>query len=210
MDVKSSQRGLNKAPEAQDRNRRGRKLRNLCVGLTVVVVVIIILIVILAFTVFKPKHPVSTIDSIALDDLSLSMDIAALRIHLNVSLDVDLSIRNPNKVGFKYSNSSALLNYRGKLVGEAPIPAGKISSGETSPMNLTLTLMADRFLSDSQLISDATAGELPLNTFVKLSGKVIVFSIFKFHLVSTTSCDFTVFIPNRSVGNQQCQYKTKL
>ncbi|XWS13169.1 hypothetical protein CRYUN_Cryun36dG0014600 [Craigia yunnanensis] len=190
-------------------NRR-RKCRNICFGVMGVLIFSIILIVILAFTVFKAKRPVTTIDSVSLYNLKFSVDLARLQALLNASLNVDLSIKNPNKVGFKYTDSAAQLNYRGQQVGEVPIPAGKISADETVPMNLTLTIMADRLVSDSKFFSDVSGGELPLNAFAKISGKVNVFKLFKIHVVSSTSCDFTVFLSNSSVGNQDCKYKTKL
>lgn len=187
-----------------------RKCRNICFGVMGVLIFIIILIVILAFTVFKAKRPVTTIDNVSLSNLQFSMDLARLRVLLNVSLDVDLSIKNPNKVGFKYKDSSAQLNYRGQQVGEVPLPAGKISADGTVPMNLTLTVMADRLISDSNFLSDVSDRQLPLNTFAKISGKVNVLNLFKIHVVSSTSCDFIVFLSNSSVGDQTCKYKTKL
>ncbi|KAI7997450.1 Serine/threonine-protein phosphatase PP1 [Camellia lanceoleosa] len=89
-----------------------------------------------------------------LSKISNSLDFMRLRVNLNVSLDVNLSIKNPNKVGFKYTNSSALLKYRGEVVGDVPVPAGEISAGETLPMNMTLTVLADRLLSNSDVYSD--------------------------------------------------------
>ncbi|XVF84327.1 hypothetical protein PTKIN_Ptkin17bG0028100 [Pterospermum kingtungense] len=187
-----------------------RKWRNICLGVMGVLIFIIILIIILAFTVFKAKRPVTTIDDISLSSLRFGLDLAGVRVLFNASLDVDLSIKNPNKVGFKYKDSSAQLNYRGQQVGEVPIPAGKISADETVPMNLTLTVMADRLISDSNFISDLSGRQLPLNTFAKISGKVNVLSLFKIHVVSSTSCDFIVFLSNSSIGDQTCKYKTKL
>ncbi|KAK0584720.1 hypothetical protein LWI29_017612 [Acer saccharum] len=189
---------------------RGHKRRNICMGILVGIIVIIIIVVILAFTVFKAKRPVIQIDSIALDDLSVSLDIARLRVNINVTVDTDISVKNPNKVGFNYAPTSALLNYKGQLIGEVPIPAGKISAGETAGMNLTLTLMADRLLSNSDLYSDVLSGALPMNTYTKISGKVSILNVFKVHVVSSSSCDFTVNISNRTVGDRQCKYKTKL
>ncbi|XP_061368473.1 uncharacterized protein LOC133311432 [Gastrolobium bilobum] len=186
------------------------KGRKVCVTVTGVVIAIVLLIVILALTVFKAKHPVNTVDSVKLDDLHVSLDIAKLSVDLNVTLDVDLSVKNPNKVGFKYSDSTAELNYRGQLIGEVPLSAGEISAGETKGFNLTLTIMANRLLSNSQLYSDITSGTLPLNTFVRLSGKVSILGFIKVHVVTSTSCDIAVNISNRTVGNQECQYKTKL
>ncbi|KAK7837279.1 hypothetical protein CFP56_021437 [Quercus suber] len=96
---------------------------------------------------------------------------------------IDLSVKNPNKAGFKYSNSTAYLNYRGQLVGEVPIPADQISAGETKPMNISLTLLADRLLSNSDLYSDVKSGVLALNSNVRLLGKskswVLRFTLFQ-------------------------------
>ncbi|TKY69019.1 Late embryogenesis abundant protein [Spatholobus suberectus] len=186
------------------------KGRKVCLTVTGVVIAIVLLIVILALTVFKAKHPVTTVESVKLEDFHVGLDIAKLKVDLNVTLDVDVSVKNPNKVGFKYSDSTAHLNYRGQLIGEVPVPAGEISSGETKGFNLTVTIMADRLLSDSQLYSDVTSGTLPLNTFVKISGKVSILGSIKVHVVSSTSCDFAINISTRAVGNQECQYKTKL
>ncbi|PPD91281.1 hypothetical protein GOBAR_DD11771 [Gossypium barbadense] len=136
--------------------------------------------------------------------------IALFRVLLNATLDVDLSIKNPNKVGFKYRDSNAQLNYRGQQIGEAPIPAGKISADQTVPMNLTLTVMADRLIYNSRFFSDVTTGGvLPLYAVTRISGKVNVMNLFKIQVESSTTCDFTVFLSNSSVGDQNCKYKTK-
>ena len=186
------------------------KGRKVCLSLTGVVIAIVLLIVILALTVFKAKHPVTTVDSTKLEDFHVSLDPVKLRVDLNVTLGVDVSVKNPNKVGFQYSDSAAHLNYRGQLIGEVPISAGEISSGETKGFNLTLTIMADRLLSNSQLLSDVASGTLPLNTFVMMSGKVSILGFIKVHVVSSTSCDVAINLSNGTVGNQECQYKTKL
>ncbi|KAG5111728.1 hypothetical protein JHK82_034997 [Glycine max] len=137
------------------------KGRKVCLTVTGVVIAIVLLIVILALTVFKAKHPVTIVDSTKLEDFHVSLDPVKLRVDLNVTLGVDVSVKNLNKVGFQYSDSAAHLNYRGQLIGEVPIYAGEISSGETKGFNLTHTIMADRLLSNSQLLSDVTSGTLP-------------------------------------------------
>ncbi|KAF7825380.1 late embryogenesis abundant protein [Senna tora] len=188
-----------------------RRRMRVCVAVTAALVVAIVLvIVILAFTVFKAKRPVTAVDSVSVRDMDMSLDIARLRVNLNVSLDVHISVTNPNKVGFRYSDSTALLNYRGQLIGEAPIPAGRISSGGTAAMNLTLTIMADRLLSTSQLFSDVTSGSLPLNTWIRISGRVSILGFIKVRVISTTSCDFSLSISNRTIEDKVCHYKTKL
>ncbi|KAE8695543.1 Detected protein of confused Function [Hibiscus syriacus] len=217
MEVESLRNKIDKSsvetpPRSSDaaivvRNRR--KWRNVCFAVIGVLVFIVVLIVILAFTVFKAKRPVTTIDDVSLRDLKVSVDLARFQVLLNATLDVDISIKNPNKVGFKFKDSNAQLNYRGQQVGEVPIPAGKISADKTVPMNLTLTVMADRLISDSKFFSDVTSGELPLSTKTEIPGKVSVLNMFRISVVSSSSCDFTVFISNSSVGDQNCKYKTK-
>ncbi|KAG2712190.1 hypothetical protein I3843_04G105400 [Carya illinoinensis] len=187
----------------------GKRRKTCCLAVIGTTIGIVILIVILAFTVFKAKRPVTTFDDVGIKDLDFSLDIARRTVDLNVTLDVDVSVKNPNKVGFKYSNSTALLNYRGQLVGEAPLIAGDISAGETKHMNLSLTIMADRLLSNTEIFSDVTSGVLPLNTYIRLSGKVKIF-LFRIHAVSSSSCDYNIHIFNRTVDNQGCKYKTKL
>ncbi|KAL4368049.1 hypothetical protein GQ457_05G028250 [Hibiscus cannabinus] len=197
------------AMSSSDLKRRHR-CRNICFATMGVLLFITVLIVILIFTVFKPRNPVITIHSVALSNLKFALDLARLRVLFNATLDVDLSIKNSNKVGFKYADSAAYLNYRGQKIGEAPLPAGKISADGTAPMNLSVTIMADRLISDSKFFDDVSSGELPLNTFAEVSGKVNVLNQIKFHAVSSASCDVLVFLSNATVGDQSCNYNYKL
>ncbi|KAK2996523.1 hypothetical protein RJ639_002762 [Escallonia herrerae] len=195
-------------PDRQINKRRKRRRRNICLAVTLSLLALVLLIVILALTVFKTKRPVNTVNSVSLKDFDLSLDIARLRVHLNLTLDVNLSIRNPNKIGFKYTNGSALIKYRGEVVAEVPIPAGKIGADKTTAMNLTLTVLADRLLSNSNTYSDVIAGDLPLTIYTRISGKVKI--LFSFHVVSYTTCDVNVNVATRSLSHQTCHYKTKL
>ncbi|KAM1386924.1 hypothetical protein PS1_033323 [Malus domestica] len=156
------------------------------------------------------KDPTTTVNSVVLKDLDLALNIPRLSVDVNLTLGVDLSVNNPNKVGFKYKNSTAFLNYRGTNVGEAQIGSGEIFADRTKSMNVTLTIMADRLLGKSELFSDVVAGTLPLNTLTKVSGEVSVLGIFKIHVVSTSSCDFRIDVGNVTVGQQHCTYKIKL
>ncbi|EEF30579.1 uncharacterized protein LOC8271693 [Ricinus communis] len=194
-------------PKTKSKHRR----RNICLAITASVIVLIVVIaVILAFTVFKAKEPTTTIDSISLENLKVDLDAARMGVDLNMTMDVDLTVTNPNKVGLKYKNGSALLNYRGELVGEVPIPAGKMGADETRPMNVTVTVMADRLLSNPQLFSDVMSGLLNVSTLIKLSGKVAIFNIFKISVDTTTTCDVSVFIANATIADQKCKYKAKI
>lgn len=186
-----------------------RKRRKLWISLSVLILVVLILLI-LGLTLFKPKHAIMTVNSVKVNGLRVALDVPQLRVDFNVSLDIDLTVENPNRVSFRYANSSAFLYYRGLTVGEVAIPAAKISSGEKKRMNVTLVLMADQLLSDSNFYSDIVSGTLPLKISTRISGKVIILKLFKHHVVSYTYCDVLVNVRNSTVGNSNCVYRTKL
>ncbi|XP_051125365.1 uncharacterized protein LOC127247532 [Andrographis paniculata] len=187
-------------------NPRKRCAVIVCLTVTAVIVLLVLLIVILGFTVYKPKHPVTTVNSVSVADLDLSLDLTS-GVKLNISLDAGINVRNPNRVGFKYSDSTAYLRYRGKDVGEAPIAAGRVGARSSTDMNITLTVIADRLVSDRNFFSDAASGTLPFESFIKLDGKVRI--LFSFHVTAYATCDLQIHVFNRSVS-QKCHYKTKL
>lgn len=132
---KMEESALNKDSELQSlpKPKSNHRRRNICLGATAAVILLIVLIiVILAFTVFKAKQPKTSIESITIENLNVGLDIARLGVDLNITLGVDLSVKNPNKVGFNYKNGTALLNYRGELVGGVPIPTVRLAPTKRS------------------------------------------------------------------------------
>ncbi|CAN8254596.1 unnamed protein product [Cochlearia groenlandica] len=201
---------LHSGVNATPKRKRNRKIC-ICVSVTLLILLVVfIVLLVLALTLFKAKKPVTTVDSITVSNLRSAVDAANFRVVLNLTLHVDLTLKNPNRVGFSYDSTTALLNYRGQLIGEAPLPSNRIGSQETQAMNLTLTLLADRILSESQLFGDVIADVIPLNVFLKIAGKVNVFDVFKVKVESTSSCDMNVSVSNRNVTSQQCKSSTKL
>ncbi|KAL3839913.1 hypothetical protein ACJIZ3_024504 [Penstemon smallii] len=180
----------------------------ICVWITSAILGLGLLFLILGLTVFKAKRPVTKINSVGLSDLDVSLDLARLRVVLNVTLDIGVSVENPNRVGFRYTNSTAYLRYRGNDVGEVPIGAGRIGARDTRALNLTLTVMADRLLSNSDLYTDALSGTLPFQTYIRMEGKVKI--LFSIHVVTYTTCDLEIDVLNRTISNQKCRYRTKL
>lgn len=210
MEVESNFKPVhNSSDKSMGSTHSRNRNRNVCLAVIAVLLLLVLILAILAFTVFKAKSPQIKIDSVGLSDFLASFDVARFGVNLNLTLAVGLSVKNPNKVGFKYKNSSALLRYHGNVVGEVPIPEGKISARETKPMNLSLVLMGDRFISDSTLYSDFLSGTLPLNAFTRISGMVRILFV-NVHVVSSTSCDLVVDVGSGTIGNQNCKHKTQL
>ncbi|XP_044473114.1 uncharacterized protein LOC123201606 [Mangifera indica] len=199
--------------DVEAKKQRGfgnRKRWKICIGLGVTLILLIVILVILAFTVFKAKDPEITVDSVALDDLNVGLDAARVTVNLNLTVAVNLTVKNPNKVGMKYQDSVAVLFCRGEQVGEVPIPAGKVSADETVHLLVFLTVMADRFVSNTQILSDVVSGSLPISTNTKISGKVSIFNVFNVHVTSVSNCSFTVYIANRTISEEHCTYKNSL
>ncbi|KAI4331662.1 hypothetical protein MLD38_029825 [Melastoma candidum] len=121
--------------------------RTLCASATMTVLVLVLAAVVISFMViFKVKPPSTNVNSISPGKVTVALDLARLQVHLNLALGVDLSLKNANRASFEYGNISAMLTYRGKFVGEAPISAGEVFPKGTKRMELTLTVMADQLL----------------------------------------------------------------
>ncbi|XP_076955875.1 uncharacterized protein LOC143630859 [Bidens hawaiensis] len=194
-------------------NRKRKRRRCICLSVTAAMVLIIVAlaltILILALTVFKPKNPITTINSVMVKDLDASVSLLPPRVSLNVSLDLTITIKNPNMAHVKFRNSSAALLYKGQVVGDVPIPSDEIGSDGTKQLNLTLTVFADRLLTNVDVYGDIIRGNLPVSTYTKISGKARVLNLFNIRIVSVSSCDLDISISNRRVSNQTCHYRNK-
>ncbi|VVA14489.1 PREDICTED: late embryogenesis abundant [Prunus dulcis] len=181
------------------------RLTVICPAVTSVLMLISIILLLLSMTVYKKMTPITTVDVVALRHIDMSRNVP------EISVDVNMSVMNPNGVAFKYTHSTVLLVYRGVLVGEALIEAGVISKAVTKTANLMLASnLADRLQGESELImiqSDILAGTLPFNIQIKISGRLFsLLKIFKFHTdaVSTSSCQFDINVCSKTVREKHC------
>ncbi|XP_076918144.1 uncharacterized protein LOC143578442 [Bidens hawaiensis] len=213
MDIeKKEEQPLRSTPTTTGHHTKPQRRRRciiICSSILAVLLSITIIIIILAFTVFKAKKPVLAVTSVALQDFDVSVVPIPPSVTLNVSLALGISIKNPNKVSIKYRNSSATLRYKGRDIGDVPIPAGKLGSDDTERLNLTVTIFADRVVMDPQIYSDIIGGVLPISTYAKIKAKVRVV-VFNIHVTSTSSCDINIDVRTRSIANETCRYKNKL
>ncbi|KAJ4962275.1 hypothetical protein NE237_022214 [Protea cynaroides] len=171
---------------------------------------VFLLLMILGLTIFKGKEPTITVDSVTVKNLQYSLEPPPkIKAYLNATLLLDMSVYNPNKASFKYGNSSANIDYNGELVGEAMIPAGDIPSDGTVEIITTVTIMADRLLSDSNFYSDMVYGSIPFSVYTRISGKVKIL-IFKKHIDTHTSCYIALNIRTGNVTDTQCSSKVNL
>ena len=138
-----------------------RRRFQLCCSATLGFIFLIgIIIIILVFAVFKAKDPDIRVNGVRLADLNVTYGTNSSSSLPQVRLKVDLNItvHNPNRAAFKYTNSSAVLYYQEIEVGHADIPAGSLSAGGTATEVVTLEVQANKFLQSSNFTLDLLAG----------------------------------------------------
>jgi hypothetical protein len=193
------------------KKRRKRRRQRCCACCVVTLMVVAIIILVLALTVFKTKDPKMNVKSVTLEGLSYGIDQATLKLHLNVTVVSEMSIKNPNKAAsFKFGDSTAFISYRGSAVGQALIPAGKIKADKTADMKVRVTIFTDVLLSNSNLLPDGISGSVPISASTKLAGKVDLLHIIKKHVTIYSVCDVVISLSSKSADVQRCSRSVKI
>lgn len=183
---------------------RRRKCHLCCclgVGFTVLLGIILLILV---FAVFKTKDPDVWVNDVKLADLNITQGTLFPRIRLK--LDLNITVHNPNRAAFKYTNGSSVLFYQAIEVGHADIPAGRLGAGHTITQVVTLNVQAEKFFMGSNFTKDFAAGLIPVSATTRVSGRVNVLNIYKRHAVSYSWCDMSVFIANATLASFHCRY----
>lgn len=181
-----------------------------CATTTALLLALVIVIVVLIFTAFKAKDPEIKVTGMTLQSFSVQLDSTLRNFRLDVSLHLNVSVYNPNIASFKYSNSSTFLYYRGREVGSAPIPPGKVGAKKTERLETDLDIQALQIVMDANLSSDLRAGVIPISTYSSIRGKLNVINVFKHHAISTSDCSANIIVTNQTLGDFKCNYKIKL
>ncbi|WOL15133.1 hypothetical protein Cni_G23914 [Canna indica] len=164
---------------------------------------LLVILIILYFAVFKPREPdvEATIVGLRQIEFQPSPNFA-----LNITLDVDVTIDNPNFAAFKFDAGTTLIYYRGALVGEAPVMAGEISARSTETMRASVELQVSAMAANPAFVPDVTSGTLTLQSSTSLEGKVTVLGIFRRRASTFTYCDIFVFLFT-STASANCRSK---
>ncbi|KAL8028161.1 hypothetical protein ABFS82_14G138800 [Erythranthe guttata] len=189
--------------------RRRRCLK--CCGCAAAVILIqAVVVVILIFTVFKVKEPVIRMNKITVLNLDLVNGTTTTpRPGSNMTLNADVSVKNPNHASFRYMNTTTTLYYRGAVIGEARGPPGSARARRTMRMNVTVEVITDRVLSNPDLGTDINTGLLTMSTYTVVGGRVKMLMIKK-HLTVRMNCSMTINITSQAIQEQKCKRKVKL
>lgn len=172
------------------------------------ILLLFIIILILALTVFKPKQPKTQVQSAKVDGVAPSVSLIPLNIRLNLTLDLQILVKNPNHASFKHGTGNSILEYRDKQIGEADIYPGYIPATSSTSFPCRLTLQVDQLASNlTSLITDIIGGHLVMETHTKIPGRINFLGIFKKHVVTSSDCQFTIAFPSLNITKQECKNK---
>lgn len=189
------------------RRRRGAICCGCCVATTVVIG---LLILILALTVFKVKDPTLTFNSVKIVGLDAAVkNRGSNNSGLNMTFVSDISIKNPNAAGFKFTNATTDLFYNGVLIGEVLSPPGNVGAHKTIHMNVTIDVMVDTVSRVSSFPSDVIAGQMPIGTYTDIRGRVNVLGIKK-HVDVELNCTMTVVLATQAITDKVCKQTVHL
>lgn len=191
-----------------------RRRRRCCLIATGVAILLLlaffIIILILALTVFKTKQPITELQSAKIDGIAPRVTFPAVDIQLNLTLDLQILVKNRNRASFKHGSGKSLLLYRDKQVGVVDIDPGLIPARGSAVLPCRLTLQVDEVASNlGALIRDVLDGELVMETHTRIPGRVNLLGIFKKHIVATSECQFTFSVLAFKIQSQKCKNKAR-
>ncbi|XP_015888819.3 uncharacterized protein LOC107423719 [Ziziphus jujuba] len=194
---------------ALNKKLRRRKYIKCCACVSSLILIPAVVVVILIFTVFRVKEPIIRVNKFTVIHLEL-VNNTVPKPGSNITINADVSVKNPNVASFKYTNTTTTLFYHGTVVGEARGPPGKSKARRTMRMNITVDIITDRMLSNPNLMSDVGSGLLSMNSYSSISGRIKILDIIKKHVVVKMNCSMTVNISSQAIQDQKCKRKVKL
>ncbi|KAJ8632929.1 hypothetical protein MRB53_026265 [Persea americana] len=154
------------------------------------------LLVTIVLILFKPKVPTPTLLSANISGVSPRFSFPAVRIQLNLSLDLLVLVHNPNRAAFHHRPGKSLVLCRGKQVGEADVFPGRIRARGSERIPCRVTIEAEKFVSElGQLIGDVLSGEVGFDTTTRIPEKVTILGLFKRHPAGIAECHVVVGFP---------------
>ncbi|KAJ3671039.1 hypothetical protein LUZ60_008465 [Juncus effusus] len=172
------------------------RARHVIIFFLILILILSLIILILSFTLFKIKDPSLAMNSVSIHNFSLDLSINQPNlISANLTLISEISIKNPNIMSFKFNQSVTKFYSDKEMVGLAYAPAGEAAARNTARMNVTVDVLADRIILDTNITNNILFnGELDLRSYTSVSGRVNVIGLYKKDLKVGLSCNTTLHV----------------
>ncbi|KAJ4780668.1 hypothetical protein LUZ62_064925 [Rhynchospora pubera] len=175
---------------------RRRRCMICCCGCCATVAILLgIVILILSFTVFKIKDPSLTVNYINITSVDPGLGTNNNLVSVNLTLNANLSLKNPNIASFKFKNSTTEFFYEGQTVGVAYAPSGEVGAYKTTHMNVSLDVLTDRAVAAAgpiNLTGIVVGEDLNFTSYTDIAGRVNVLGVYKRNIDVTVNCTYTV------------------
>ncbi|KZV44989.1 hypothetical protein F511_32735 [Dorcoceras hygrometricum] len=182
----------------------------ICCGCCAAIFLILAMFVlILMFTVFRVKEPTLTMNSIKVQGLNLLENNKSLRPDMILTVEADVSIKNPNYVAFRFSNTTTSVYYDTYVIGEVVSPAGRAEAQKSVRTNVTIDIMVDKVMEVPRFRSDLGSGSLPVSSFTGIRGKVKVTGVFKKRVFVKMNCTMTWNLSSQAIQDRNCKNRVK-
>lgn len=182
------------------KSRRRAYLIAFCCG---IVVAVAVLVLVLALTVFRFRQPHITINALTVPNITTSP------LSANITLVVDVSVKNRNSAAFKFGNSTAAIYHRGYLVGMAYVEPGSARPQRTFRRNVTIEVRTDQVMADTKLLSDVQSGAVGMQSSTRVAGRMKILGFIKHHVNVVMNCSAVIVIANLTVTDQHCHHHVR-
>ncbi|XP_042504343.1 uncharacterized protein LOC122081337 [Macadamia integrifolia] len=187
-----------------------------CIVATIFLICVVMVILIVFFTVFKPKEPMISVNTVQLPTFSMSNGT------VNFIFSQYVSVRNPNRAVFTHYDSSLQLLYSDNQVGFMFIPAGDIDAGRTKYMSATFSVQSfplttaapasttvENVEQNPTTITNGFDGfkmgpTLEIESMMRMAGRVRVLRFFTHHVETRSGCRVTIAVSDGSVLGFHC------
>lgn len=199
-------------PLRNDTKHMNRRRCLIALGvLLLLLLLLFITILILFLTFFKYKKPKIQLLSADVDGVAPRISIPMVQIQINLTLNLEFLVKNPNHASFKHAQGKSILLYQGTQVGDADIYPGHIPATGSATLPSRLVVRVDQLASNFMtLMAEVMANNLVMETDTRIPGKVILLGIFKKHAVAESRCQITIAVLDMNITSQICNIKTKL
>ncbi|XVE57972.1 hypothetical protein DITRI_Ditri04bG0132300 [Diplodiscus trichospermus] len=185
-------------------NLKKRKYIQCCGCITALLLIQAVVILVLFFTVFRIHDPKIRMNSVTIQRLEL-LPNGSLRIDVNVTLLADVSVKNPNVATFKFNNSTTLVYYGGRVVGEGIHLQGKAKARRTLRRNVTVEILPEELLAVPSLTKDIASGAFNISSYTRISGRVKILNIIKKNVVVKFNCSMTYRLSGGEFHGETCR-----
>ncbi|KAL1830487.1 hypothetical protein DCAR_0100423 [Daucus carota subsp. sativus] len=192
------------SPPIKDEKRNRSRCLKCCGCTTIVLTVLGVTILILALTVFKAKDPKVNLNYVRIKGLETVTAINLVP-NTNLTIEVELSIKNPNAVAFKFKNVTTGIYYDNVLIGEAYNPKGTAKANKTFRVKVTVDVLLQSFLRIPRFLGDLAAREVPVTTRSNIRGKVEIIEIIKKTVGVKLNCALTVTLADQNYKDLDCK-----